>query len=149
VSDLNRCRWVALPMGVLLALVTACSSGTSTTHTTSSSAQQTVSTVSTPSPTAATTAGTTGSDLPSYSQIVATYPHTADLCDTEANIKPDGSYDVTGGSLQMINNEIQVPCYGIKITVLNPMSIHSKTYEAGAKFTVDAHKRLTPVSSWD
>ena len=71
------------------------------------------------------------------------------MCDTEASMLPDGSYEVTGGGLYIENSEVKMPWYGMKVTVKERTSVNGKTYEAGTKLTVDGKMHLTPVSSWD
>ena len=146
-NRLSNGRWVVWPAGLLIFLLTACSGGTSATKAASSPAGPVTSATSTT--TVAPTASSTESSLPTYSEVVATYPANANTCDTEAVIKPGGSYSVTGGSIQMVNGQFRVPCYGIKVTVKQRVSIKGKTYVAGTKLTVDKNMELTPVSGWD
>jgi len=97
----------------------------------------------------ATTITTIESDLQTYSEVVATYPTDVTMCDTEASMLPDGSYEVTGGGLYIENSEVKMPWYGMKVTVKERTSVNGKTYEAGTKLTVDAKMQLMPVSSWN
>ena len=48
----------------------------------------------------------------------------------------------------MGSNGIELPCYGIKLTVTKPVSVNGKTYVPGMKLTVDAHMHLIEVSGW-
>jgi hypothetical protein len=95
-----------------------------------------------------TTTSIAKSSLPTYSEVVATYPANVDKCDSVANLTAKG-YEVTGGSIQMRNSEIVMPCYGVRITVKQLTSVKGKKYKVGTKLTVNTKMNLTPVSSWD
>ena len=148
----SRRRWIALSIGTLLALLTGCSGATSTggsSPTRTTSAMSTFSSAPTMSTTSSTpTTSIAKSSLPTYSEVVATYPANVDKCDSVANLTADG-YEVTGGSIQMRNSEIVMPCYGVRITVKQLTSVKGKKYKVGTKLTVDRKMNLTPVSSWD
>src|ERR1035437_278793 len=140
-------------LGTLLTLLTGCSGGTSTggsspaqtrSATSASSSTPTMSTTSSTS----TTTSIAEPGLPTYSEVVATYPASVSKCDSVANLTAKG-YEVTGGIIQIKNSEIVMPCYGAKITVTQSTSIKGKTFKVGTKITVDAKMNLTPVSSWD
>lgn len=149
----SRRRWIALSIGTLLALLTGCSGATSTggsSPTRTTSAMSTFSSTPTMSTTSSTptTTSIAKSSLPTYSEVVATYPANVDKCDSVANLTAKG-YEVTGGSIQMRNSEIVMPCYGVRITVKQLTSVKGKKYKVGTKLTVDTKMNLTPVSSWD
>jgi len=149
----SRRRWIALSIGTLLALLTGCSGATSTgdsSPTRTASAMSTFSSAPTMSTTSSTptTTSIAKSSLPTYSEVVATYPANVDKCDSVANLTAKG-YEVTGGSIQMRNSEIVMPCYGVRITVKQLTSVKGKKYKVGTKLTVDTKMNLTPVSSWD
>lgn len=129
-------RWTVLFVGTLLALLTGCSGATSTG-------------VSSPAPTTrpAPTTSVAKPGLPTYSEVVATYPGGVDKCDAVANLTPEG-YKVTG-TIPFRNGKWVMPCYGVKITVTQSTSVEGTTYEVGTKLTVDAKMNLVPVSSWD
>jgi hypothetical protein len=140
----SRRRLVVLSAGTVLTLLTGCSGTTSTGVSSPAPTTLAVSTtISTPITTSVAKPG-----LPTYSEVVATYPAGVDKCDSVANLTAKG-YEVTGGGIQMRNSEIVMPCYGAKITVTQSTSIKGKTYKVGTKLTVDAKMNLTPVSSWD
>jgi len=149
----SRRRWIALSIGTLLALLTGCSGATSTggsSPTRTTSAMSTFSSAPTMSTTSSTptTTSIAKSSLPTYSEVVATYPANVDKCDSVANLTAKG-YEVTGGSIQIGNSEIVMPCYGVRITVKQLTSVKGKKYKVGTKLTVDRKMNLTPVSSWD
>ena len=149
----SRRRWIALSIGTLLALLTGCSGATSTggsSPTRTTSAMSTFSSTPTMSTTSSTptTTSIAKSSLPTYSEVVATYPANVDKCDSVANLMAKG-YEVTGGSIQMRNSEIVMPCYGVRITVKQLTSVKGKKYKVGTKLTVNTKMNLTPVSSWD
>lgn len=149
----RRRRCIVLSIGTLLTLLTGCSGGTSTGGSspaqptspvsTSSSIPTTSTTISSPTATSTAKPG-----LPTYSEVVATYPASADLCDSVANLTASG-YEVTGGSIQMRNSKFVMPCYGAKITVTQSTSVNGKKYKVGTKLTVNRKMNLTPVASWD
>jgi len=149
----SRRRWIALSIGTSLALLTACSGATSTggsSPTRTTSAMSTTSSTPTMSTTSSTptTTSIAKSSLPTYSEVVATYPANVDKCDSVANLTAKG-YEVTGGGIQMRNSEFVMPCYGVRITVKQLTSVKGKKYRVGTKLTVDTKMNLTPVSSWD
>ena len=131
-------RWTVLFVGTLLALLTGCSGATSTGV---SSPAPTTSAVSTTSSTPTTTS-VAKPGLPTYSEVVATYPGGVDKCDTVVSLAGT-RITLTAGSL------LNFRCYGTKITVTQSTSIGGTTYKAGTKLTVDAKMNLVPVSSWD
>ncbi len=137
-------RWTVLFVGTLLALLTGCSGATSTGV---SSPAPTTSAVSTTSSTPTTTS-VAKPGLPTYSEVVATYPGGVDKCDSVVNLTPKG-YTVTAGSLHFRNGKWDIACYGAKITVTRSTSVEGTTYKAGTKLAVDAKMNLVPVSSWD
>lgn len=134
--------------GLLIFLMAACSGGTSATNAASSSVQASTPATSSSGTTASAAASSTGSALPTYTEVVATYPASANTCDTEATLSRSG-YKVTNGSIQFSNGQFQVICYGVKVTVKERTSIQGTTYAPGTKLTVDKNMKLTPVSSWD
>jgi hypothetical protein len=144
----TRTWWIAVPLGVVLSLVAACSSQTGTAHPIPPSPSPIASATSAPSTTPTPATSSVESGLKTYSEVVATYPGNVSMCDTVADLVPSG-YEVTGGGVKMVNGKIRVPWYGIKITVKKRTTVDGKTYEVGTMLTVDAKMHLTPVSSWD
>jgi hypothetical protein len=139
-------RWTVLFVATLLALLTGCSGATSTGV---SSPAPTTSAVSTTSSTPTTTS-VAKPGLPTYSEVVATYPGGVDKCDSVLNLAGT-RITVTAGSLHLRTGkwEKDIACYGTKITVTQSASVEGTTYKAGTKLTVDAKMNLVPVSSWD
>lgn len=140
-------------LGTLLTLLTGCSGGTSTggsspaqtrSATSASSSTPTMSTTSSTS----TTTSIAEPGLPTYSEVVATYPANITICNTVADYVAAG-FIITGGDIYIENGQMKVPWYGIKITVKERWSVNGKTYEVGAKLTWDANGQLIAVSSWD
>jgi hypothetical protein len=119
-------RWTVLFVGTLLALLTGCSGATSTG-------------VSSPAPT--TSVAKPG--LPTYSEVVATYPGGVDKCDSTVVSLAGKRFTLTAGS------RLNFRCYGTKVTVTQSTSVGGTTYKAGTKLTVDAKMNWVPVSSWD
>jgi tetratricopeptide (TPR) repeat protein len=91
--------------------------------------------------------------LPSYSQVVETYPEGTELCCLEANITDQT--EETGLTLSNIKclplfgGDIQFQCYGAKLTLDVPITIDGKRFDVGAKLTVDKDLHWIQVSSWD
>lgn len=140
----SRTRIALLIMALLTLMAAACSSGAST-----MSPPTTHATSATGKPSSATTpASNAEPSLPTYSEVMATYPGGVMTCDTVANLTASGRYEITGGSILIQNSNIVMPCYGIKVTLTTRMPVNGKAYPAGTKFTVNASMRLTPVSSW-
>lgn len=132
-------RWTVLFVGTLLALLTGCSGATSTGV---SSPAPTTSAVSTTSSTPTTTS-VAKPGLPTYSEVVATYPGGVDKCDSTVVSLAGKRFTLTAGS------RLDFRCYGTKVTVTQSTSVGGTTYKAGTKLTVDAKMNWVPVSSWD
>lgn len=136
-------------------LVTAC--GNSTAENTATAATSTTTTVAstttttlaptttiTVAPSTTTTVSTTTSttvpELPSYEDVLATYPEGVVLCSSEAEVNgqsPDGTLDVTirAGTL-LIGDELQFPCWGMRFHVLADVTLDGKQYHAGSVLVV-------------
>lgn len=90
-------------------------------------------------------------DLPSYSEVIATYPPDADLCNTDATVigGSDGSWKVKG-TVSIRNGKFTYHCLGAKITLaIDTTWDDGNDYPAGTLLTVDADFNWVPVSSWD
>ncbi|MDH4180112.1 MAG: hypothetical protein OEV33_06335, partial [Armatimonadota bacterium] len=91
------------------------------------------------------------SDAPTYSDVVATYAKDVELCKTEATIEgvSDDGNMLCGGTFDIRNNKTLVRWYGAKVTVSVEVELGGKTYQPGAKLTVDKNLNWIEVSSWD
>lgn len=94
--------------------------------------------------------------LPTYSEVLKTYPSGVRLCKTNAHVvaSSDSGWSLRVGptsaeKIEMYNFKLQVQCYGTKITLDIPITIDGQTYKAGAKLTVDKNLNWIEVSSWD
>lgn len=90
-------------------------------------------------------------ELATYSDVVATYPSDADLCNTDATIigGSDGGWKVKG-TVSIRNGKFTYHCYGAKITLEIDTTWDDGTdYPAGTLLTVDADLNWVPVASWD
>ena len=93
--------------------------------------------------------------IPTYSQVVRTYAANANLCTTECTViaETQGEWLLEVGEgqrgIEIINNKPQVQCYGTKVKLNVSVIIDGKTYQAGAKLTVDKDMNWIEVSSWD
>lgn len=91
---------------------------------------------------------------PTYHEIVGTYPAGVELCKTEASldgIAGNGAWFLNG-DIQIKDNQMQVKCYGTKITVNvdgGDVVIDGVMYAKGALLTVDKDLNWIEVSSWD
>ena len=137
----------------------AASGVTSTTLSASTStiAAVTTTTVATTTTTVATTTTeaevtTTTSALPTYSEVVSTYPADATLIQTEADIVGGDDNGLELGNvvdLAMVDGQFVYKSYGTKLTVTATITLEGKTYQPGAKLTVDKNLHWIEVSSWD
>jgi hypothetical protein len=131
-------------LGILLGLLVACS-------TANPPATSTLEPTDTPPPADMLSPG---SNLPTYSEIVDTYPAGIELCETEASldgIAGNGSW-LLNGEIQIKDNQMQVKCYGTKITVNvegGDVIIDGVMYSKGALLTVDKDLNWIEVSSWE
>jgi tetratricopeptide (TPR) repeat protein len=90
--------------------------------------------------------------MPSYSQVLKTYPESAKLCCMEANVTNVTEKGWTLSNIKCLpisNNDIQTKCYGAKITLDILATIDNQKFEKGAKLTVDKDLHWVQVSSWD
>lgn len=125
----------------------------------------------TPEPTA-TPAPPTASPtpaLPVYSEIVKTYPADAELSCTDAEVSDvtaDGQWTFVSGLVCPGKSQLTVEAggtfttgeeffgqtwksYGARLTLKEAVTIDGKTYQPGAKLTVDKDLNWVEVSSWD
>jgi hypothetical protein len=118
---------------------------------------------------AATEAAPTAIPLPSYTDIINTYPAGAELSCTDAQlseVSPDGGWSFTGGLVCPGRSQLTVSPgntftfgedepgsgeplkkYGAKITIMETVTIKGKTYPAGSMLTVDKDLNWVQVAS--
>ena len=115
-------------------------------------------------PTASPIPPTPTASLPSYADIVATYPEGTTLSCTDAELASytdDGDYSFTNGLVCPGQSQVTVAeggtftlegtfwiTYGVKATLLNEVTIDGVTFPAGAKLTVDKDLKWVQVSGW-
>lgn len=97
--------------------------------------------------------------IPSYSDILKTYPADAEICTYKTNVTgvdEDGSWKIVipaGTKLKIVNGEwvldFSLDCYGVQVTLDVPVTIGGKTYPPGTKLTRDKDLNWVEVSSWD
>jgi hypothetical protein len=89
--------------------------------------------------------------LPTYSDIVSTYPNGADFCGTDAEISEssDGSLSLSGSVAYSDARGMEYQCYGTKLTATTKITLEGITYEPGTKLTVDKDLNWIQVSSWE
>ena len=153
---------------VLFLVLSACGDDTDSATTSApetSTTSTTLATTTTPSTTPMTTTTTTttaptttapGSDLPTYSEVVATYPAGTELCTTQAGISGGGAgyslggFDGQSANIQIRNGETLFWCLGARYVVTGAMvDEDGEPIEVGALLTLDADYRFVEVSSFD
>lgn len=99
----------------------------------------------TPTPTATPTPV-----IPTYSEVLETYPVNTALCVTNAEliVDEDGGVNLSG-IIQFSGGTFVYKCYGAKITIGETSVLDDVTYEKGMKLTVDKDLNWIVVSSWD
>lgn len=105
------------------------------------SEQQTTSAESADEAATSTPPPTNTSALPSYEEILATYPADVELCTTEAEVigqNADGSLqiEVAGGTF-VIDGQMAFPCFGMRLATPIEVSLHGTDYPAGSVLVVD------------
>ena len=89
--------------------------------------------------------------LPSYEEVVKTYPEGVPQCETEADIVggDDQLLSLSGGYVAVnAYGQQQYQCYGTKLTVRKKVVLKGKTYQPESKLTVDKDLYWVEVSGW-
>jgi hypothetical protein len=86
----------------------------------------------------------------SYSEVIGSYPSGTKLCNVEGQIVSGFSENdwqiILSGKVEAIDNQIQYPCYGTKVTSEVPIQVNGKRYPAGTKLTVDGNLEWVVVT---
>ncbi len=93
-----------------------------------------------------------GTPLPSYEEVVKTYPDGVPLCETEAEVVGGDDQKLSLGDGYIPVNDEGEPryqCYGTKLTVRKKVTLKGKTYLPGTKLTVDKDLYWIAVSGWE
>ena len=93
-----------------------------------------------------------GKTLPTYEEVVKTYPDGVPLCETEADIVGGNDQKLSLGDGYIPVNEEGEPryqCYGTKLTVRKKVTLKGKTYPPETKLTVDKDLYWIEVSGWE
>ena len=93
-----------------------------------------------------------GTPLPTYEEVVKTYPDGVPLCETEADIVGgnDQQLSLEGGYVSVNEEgEQRYQCYGTKLTVRKKITLKGKTYPPETKLTVDQDLYWIQVSGWE
>ena len=93
-----------------------------------------------------------GTPLPTYEEVVKTYPDGVPLCETEADIVGgnDQQLSLAGGYVSVNEEgEPRYQCYGTKLTVRKKVTLKGKTYAPETKLTVDQDLYWVEVSGWE
>ena len=93
-----------------------------------------------------------GTPLPTYEEIVKSYPDGVPLCETEADIVGGNDQQLSlGGGYVPVNDqgEQRYQCYGTKLTVRKKVTLKGKTYQPETKLTVDKDLYWIEVSGWE
>jgi hypothetical protein len=106
----------------------------------------------TPTPTPTAPPPSVCNGLPTYSEVVATYPPGVVLTISKFDIVAviDGAW-LTEGIIEARGGEDLVQWYGVQITIRTSTSItiNDVTYQPGDKLTVDKDLNYVLVCSWD
>jgi peptidylprolyl isomerase len=89
--------------------------------------------------------------LPTYEEIVNSYPDGVPLCPTESDIVggDDQGLSLEGGSIAASEDGVQrYQCFGTKLTVRKKVTLKRKTYRPGTKLTVDKDLYWIEISGW-
>jgi len=93
-----------------------------------------------------------GKILPTYEEVVKTYPDGVPLCETEADIVGgnDQQLSLGGGYIAVNDDGVQrYQCYGTKLTVRKKVTLKGKTYQPETRLTVDKDLYWIEVSGWE
>ena len=93
-----------------------------------------------------------GKNLPTYEEVVKTYPDGVPLCETEADIVGGNDQKLSLGDGYIPINDEGEPryqCYGTKLTVRKKVTLKGKTYPPETKLTVDKDLYWIEVSGWE
>jgi FKBP-type peptidyl-prolyl cis-trans isomerase len=93
-----------------------------------------------------------GKTLPTYEEVVKTYPDGVPLCQTEADIVGGNDQQLSlGGGYVSVNDdgEQRYQCYGTKLAVRKKVTLKGKTYQPETKLTVDKDLYWVEVSGWE
>jgi hypothetical protein len=106
----------------------------------------------TPTATPTTPPASVCNGLPTYSEVLATYPPDVELTISKFDIVAviDGAW-LTDGTIEARGGEDLVQWYGVQITIATstPITIDGVTYQSGDKLTVDKDLNYVLVCSWD
>ena len=94
----------------------------------------------------------TGKPLPTYEDVVNTYPDGVPLCETEADIQGGDDQQLSLGDGFISVNEYgdqRYQCFGTKLTVRKKVTLKGKPYPPGTKLTVDKDLYWVAVSGWE
>ncbi len=89
--------------------------------------------------------------LPTYEEVVNTYPDGVPLCPTEADVVggDDQRLSLEGDSIAVNEDgEPRYQCFGTKLTVRKKVTLKGKPYKPGTKLTVDKDLYWIEVSGW-
>jgi len=92
-----------------------------------------------------------GKPIPTYEEVVKTYPDGVPLCETEADIVGGNDQQLSLGDGYIPVNDDGEPryqCYGTKLTVRKKVTLKGKTYAPETKLTVDKDLYWIEVSGW-
>jgi len=89
-------------------------------------------------------------NAPTYSEVLKTYPAGVRLCETVATVEGIGESGwLLNGEVDYREGKPLVRYYGAKITLGVAVEINGKTFQPGAKLTVDKDSNWIEVKSWD
>ena len=95
--------------------------------------------------------------LPSYTDVLKTFPPTAKMCRTVVYLVDVGNSNIMSLSVSPRGTEPfqrgpkdrTIRCTGTQISVLKDVRLEEKRYKRGARLTVDKNNNWVEVSSWN
>ena len=95
--------------------------------------------------------------LPSYTDVLKTFPPTAKMCRTVVYLVDVGNSNIMSLSVhprgtdpfQRGPKDRTIRCTGTQISVLKDVRLEEKRYKRGARLTVDKNNNWVEVSGWN
>ena len=95
--------------------------------------------------------------MPSYTDVLKTFPPTAKMCRTIVYLVDVGNSNIMSLSVspkgtdafQKGPKDPSIRCTGTQVSVLKDVRLEEKRYKRGARLTVDKNNQWVEVSSWN
>ena len=110
-----------------------------------------------PAAPATTMAASPAAPMPSYTDVLKTFPPTAKMCRTIVYLVDVGNSNIMSLSVspkgtdpfQKGPKDPTIRCTGTQVSVLKDVRLEEKRYKRGARLTVDKNRNWVEVSSWN